>query len=140
MELFSPRYRKRFIFGILLFQLRIFEGENLMAFFSTQIFDEISGNGGTATLLMTSFDCGFSFFSLWLTKTRRKVTYTFALIASCLSMLLMALGVWIGWSWLSIANSAIFLGSFAVGNGAMLNIYISEFLPLPGIGFCIAGQ
>lgn len=111
-----------------------------MAFFSTQIFDEIWGNGGTATVLMTSFDCAFSFFSLWLTQTRRINTYSWALVGTCVSMLIMALGIATNQSWLSIACSATFLGAFAVGNGAMLNIYISEFLPLSGVGFCIAGM
>lgn len=52
MKLFEKRQRKRFLFGVMLNQFRQLGGTTVLTFFSTQIFNEMSGNGGTITLLI----------------------------------------------------------------------------------------
>lgn len=48
----TPKYRKRFVLGVILYQFQIFGGINILGFFSTQIFNRISGNGPQMTLLI----------------------------------------------------------------------------------------
>lgn len=138
IQLFSKRNRSKFIFGIMLNQFRQLAGVTILTFFSTQIFNEISGNGPFITMLNSFVDLGTALITIFTKNFRRVKTYSLAMIANTISMVAIAIAVLIKSSGLATASICLFSCSFAIGNGSMLNVYISEFLSVSGIGYSIA--
>jgi len=119
-------------------QFRQLGGTAILTFFSTQIFNEISGNGAFITMLTCFVDLGGAVIALFTKRSKRVKTYSWMMLANAASMVGVAIAVQIKSSGLATASVCLFSSSFAIGNGSILNVYISEFLSVSGIGFAIA--
>lgn len=111
-----------------------------MLFFSTQLFDDISGNGPMITLLIGIFIVVGALISIFTAKMKRRLTYGLALISQGIGILLVAIAVWIPDGTLAIAGVILYMIAFSIGNGSMLFIYISEIVPHSGIGVAMGAQ
>lgn len=65
------------------------------------------------------------------------MTYGACLIIHSLSIFTVAVGVWIDNGNLAAVAVFVYMMAFAVGNGSMLSIYISELVPHSGIGIAM---
>lgn len=92
-EIFSLKYRKRTFLGIVINLCQQLGGINIMAFFSTQIFDEISGNGPLITLLMSLSNVLGAISSIFLAGLPRIRTFSTALFFHAVGILGVAAGI-----------------------------------------------
>ena len=109
-----------------------------MVFFSTQIFDDISGNGSTITLLISLSNVLGAVISIFLTGLSRIKTFSTALLFHAIGIFGVAAGIWLDSGILAAIMVCIFTVGFAVGNGSMLFIYCGEILPSAAMGLGFA--
>lgn len=138
--LFKKKYRVRFLLGCLLNFFRQLGGINILIFFSTQLFDDISGNGALITLLIGIANVTGAVISVFTASLKRRLTYGVCLIIHSLSIFTVAIGIWIDSGNLAAIAVFIYMVAFAIGNGSMLSIYISELVPHSGIGIAMGSQ
>lgn len=92
-ELFSKRYRVRFFLGCFLNFFRQLGGINILLFFSTQLFDDVSGNGPLITVLVGAFMCLGAILSIFTAKMKRRLTFGLALIVQGFGTILIVISV-----------------------------------------------
>lgn len=139
-DMFSQTYRKRFFLGCFLNVFRQLGGINIMLFFSTQIFDEISGNGATMTLLIGTANLIGAFISILTGKHKRIVVFSTSLIFHSIGIFGVAIGVWLKSGLIAGVMVMVYMVSFAFGNGSMIFVYVAEILPAAGVGVATASQ
>lgn len=93
MQMFSHKYRSRFFLGIILYQFKILGGINIFWFFSTYIFNSISGNGGFITVLIGVVNVLSGFAAVLIQKYKRLVVYQYSLLANVFGMIGIATGI-----------------------------------------------
>lgn len=109
-----------------------------MVFFSTQIFDDISGNGSTITLLISISNVLGAVVSIFLAGLRRIKVFSAALLFHAIGILGVSVGIWVNSGILAAIMVCLFTVSFAVGNGSMLFVYSGEILPSAAMGIAFA--
>ena len=109
-----------------------------MIFFSTQIFDDISGNGSTITLLISISNVLGAVISIFVAKLRRIRTFSAALVCHAIGIFGVSVGIWTNSGILAAIMVCIFIVGFAVGNGSMLFVYCGEILPSAAMGIAFA--
>lgn len=119
-EMWSPKYKKRFILGCLINIFQQLGGINILMFFSTQLFDDISGNGATITLIAAFSNVGGALLSLLFAHSKRIMTFNLSLSINAAAMCGVAVGILLDWGVLAAICLSLFVITFAIGNGATL--------------------
>lgn len=72
LSMLSNRFRRRLMHTICMNVMQQLSGINFLIFFSTQIFDSLSGNGGTMTLVIGASNIAGGFFGMMTLKKLSK--------------------------------------------------------------------
>lgn len=140
LQMFSHKYKSRFILGVILYQFKILGGINIFWFFSTYIFNRISGNGAFVTVLINITSLSSGIVAIYFQKFKRLQVYHYSLVANVFGMFGIASGILIQHPTLTIVSLVVFIFSFGTGNGSIKMVYLSEILPPAGIGAASATQ
>lgn len=140
--LFSPKYKNRFIVCAMLNCLQQLTGINFLVFYSTQLFDEISGNGAFITLLLSFGNFTASIVAIGVTHMglgrRKGLSLALLIIIGAHSSLLVSLIL--KWGWLSAMSLFVFIIAFGAGLGSTLSVFMAEALPPYGVGVAMSCQ
>ena len=138
-DMLKPEYRTSMISALVLNVGQQLSGINFLVFFSTELFDNISGNGKTISFafgvgnFLGSFVCMY-----FVTRYSRIFTMKLGTLiqGSCLLMTFVCIKIQL-YSILPLFI-IIYIIFYAVGLGATLGLYVNELLPPSGVGFCMA--
>jgi len=137
--LLEQRFRVPMISSLIVMIGQQLTGINFLVFFSTELFDKISGNGKTISFvfglgnLLGSFVCMY-----FVNKYSRLFLLKNGTIVQGVSLLLIVVGVQMGYYFILPISVMAYILSFAVGMGATAGLYINEILPPTGVGFTLA--
>ena len=139
-SLFGPRYRKQFALGCSLAFLQQMTGINFMIFFSTQLFDDLSGNGSFMTIVLS-----FGLFveaaaSVFVVNSGRKPGMLYSAIALVLSLVMLLFAINYEIAILASIGMFTYVFSFSLGFSAIYAVYIIEILPPVGAGLAFSVQ
>lgn len=132
--MFSKKYKSRFVLGVLLYQFKILGGINILWFFSTYIFNRVSGNGSMITIVIGVVNMFSGIVAMYFQKFKRLVVYQYSLLGNLIGMLGITVGIWISSPSLIMLCLALFVLTYGTGNGSIKMVYLSEILPPAGIG------
>ena len=133
-NMFSKRYRLQLFVGLMLILLREINGNNILFFFSNQIFDEVIGEGKVVTLFISlGYFSGaiLSYCSINFGR-RTGLLVTTSIHFSC--MILIINGIKMKNLWMISLCCYILLVSYTCGVGAILIVYLVDILPPFGMG------
>ena len=132
--LLGPKYRKQFFLCCCLNVLQQLTGNNFMLIFSTQIFDEISGNGAFMTMVLAFGMLAGAATSIFVINEGRKPGMLYPTILNALTVL--ALIFAIRYQNGLVASIAMFLNvwSFTIGFASIFTVFVVETLPSIGAG------
>lgn len=106
--LFTPEYRKRFFAGLAVNVIQQLSGVNFFIFYSTSIFNTISGNGDMVNLLIGISNFCSSFIGMWfLGLFGRKTNLVYGLLAQ--GVMFWAMGMMFYFSWWGLLYPAAIL-------------------------------
>lgn len=140
-ELFGPKYRRQFASGCFVSLAQQLTGINFFSFYSTVLFDSISGNGKTVTLIVGLVKAAGTIVSLFTTlKLGRKPNLVIGSFGEAVGW-----GIFlIGYKLLNVPtlylSVIIYMVFYTVGLGSTQALYIAEILPPVGVGFALAVQ
>ena len=135
----DPQFRKPFLSATLGSIGQQLSGINFLVFFSTQLFDSISGNGKMISVVFGFGNlCGGLCGVYIINKFNRKWLLEKGAIAQGVFLLLIILGVWTGVYFHMAFCVFAYVFTFAIGLGAVLGLYINEIAPPVGAGFSSA--
>jgi len=138
-EVLQVRYRRVMKSGLFLNIGQQLSGINFLVFFSTELFDRISGNGKTISFVfgvgnfLGSFVCMY-----FVTRYTRLFNFKIGSGVQGLSLLIMFLLIKLEVYFLLPVFVFSYVLFFAVGLGATCGLYCNEILPPAGVGFCNA--
>lgn len=144
-SMFSKMYGFRFFVVCMLNTLQQFSGINFLIFFSTTLFDQLSGNGATMSLLIGAANVSGALVGMF---SIRRYGRRFNLVIGCLlqafsfatlgmgnfSLSNFFLGISIGSKIIPAISAVMFTLSFAVGYGGTMPLYCAEIIPSIGVG------
>lgn len=138
-KLFTKKYRLRLFSGCFVSWAQQISGINYFYVYSTGIFDTISNNGKTVTLIIgISNMIGALAVPYLISKLGRKSNLVIFCCAQAVGMYLVPVGWKSSQIWLMEAGVAIYIFGFAVGLGGTETAYVGEILPPAGIGLALA--
>ena len=140
-SLFSKKFRLRLFSGSFLAFAQQMCGINFLIFYSTAIFDEISQNGKTMTLVigLANFFGGFGAVYL-IGKFGRKYNFVYGCFVQAAALGLLLIGIKIAYFPLVAGAVCAYIFAFAIGLGGSYSAYICEILPPAGVGFAMTIQ
>ena len=136
----SKRYRNQLFVGIMLNILQQSGGISFMIYFSTQIFDEISGQGPLITVLLGIGNFAGSILSLFIIKTSRKSGLLKSSFMYSLSIVGLFFGAYLKNSFIMGTCILAYIVSFSCGLASIMAIYLVEILPPFGLGMALTAQ
>ena len=140
-ELFTKKYRKQLIMGCFISIAQQLSGINFFSFYSTVLFNSISGNGKLITLVFGVVNLGGNFFSVITTCTLgRKPNLIVGSFGEAVGWVLFIIGFKLMNVPLLIVSVVVFTLFYSIGLGGSQALYISEVLPPIGVGFALAVQ
>lgn len=140
-ELFTSKYWKQLLSGSFMSFAQQISGINFFVFYSTVIFDSISGNGKIVTLVVGLVNVGGTFISVFTTfKLGRKPNLLIGCVGEAVGWILFLIGL----SYLNVgfiyAAVVIYMLFYSIGLGGSQALYISEVLPPAGVGLALGVQ
>lgn len=110
-----------------------------MVFYSTQLFDSLSGNGATMTLLIGAANVGGGLVGMYtLDKFGRKANMLYGVFFCFIGMLSLSIGIVLSSSFISALGVLVYMIAFAVGMGSVMPMYCTEIVPAVGLGIATA--
>ena len=139
-NLFSKRYRNQLIRGTLICLLKELSGNMFIINFSTQVFDEVSGNGAQITVILTvSLTIG-AIISLFVIEFgRKKIIQVSAFIHAC-SLIIVMVGVHLRHPLINCFGVFFYIASLGCGLCSVFGIYMVEIILPFGLGVAYAAQ
>ena len=138
--LVGPKYRKQFSLGCILNVLQQMTGINFMLFFSTQLFDDISGNGAFMTIVLAVGMLVGALTSVFVINKGRRPGMLYSTIILVLSLVLMVFAIRYENAVLASIGMFLYVLSFALGFASIFIVYIVEILPPAGAGLAFSTQ
>lgn len=139
--LFSSNFRLRLFSGCFLAFGQQCCGINFMIFFSTKVFDEISGNGKTITLIVGISNMVGAALSMYLIgRCGRKFDIVWGCFLQTICLFGLLVGVEYKLDWLMAITTAGYILGFAAGFGGTYMAYLTEILPPSGVGIAMSLQ
>lgn len=131
----DPSYRKSMISSVLASFLQNWTGINFLVFFSTQLFDSISGNGKMISVVFGLGNWLGAFGGVYVVnRFSRKWLLENGAIAQGIAMWLIIFGVTTGIYFHLSLCVFVYIFTYAVGFGATLGLYLNEVAPAVGAG------
>ena len=139
--LFSKTFRLRLWSGCFLAFAQQCCGINFLIFYSTKIFDELSGNGKTVTFAIgISNMCGAALSMYLIGRCGRKFDIVWGCFIQCLCLFGLLIGIEYKLDWLMAITTAGYILGFAAGFGGTYMAYLTEILPPSGVGIAMSLQ
>ena len=141
LELFSKKYLYRTVVGSFLNAAQQFSGINFLIFFSTDLFNNLSGNGDLITLVIgfsNFFGCFFAIYAV--EKFGKKFNFITGIILQFIAFCCLTWGVMNKGSLIPTISIVVYMLGYSMGLGATLVPYCAEILPPVGAGFVNAVQ
>jgi MFS family permease len=136
----TPKFKFRFKVIVILNIFQQLSGINFLFFFSTPLFDELTGEGPLMTFMLSCGNFVASFLAMVVVKFGRKKGMSLATCFEILFIGSLIVGINYKITWLSAVSAFLFVVSFGIGLGSILFIYMTETVPAVGIGVAMAGQ
>ena len=138
---FGKQLRLRLISGCFLAFAQQICGINFFIFYSTAIFDQVSGNGKQMTLVIgiSNFLGGFVAMALIGSKGR-KFNFVWGCLVQSICLYLLVLGSVLNFFPLLALAACGYMIAFATGLGGSYSAYLCEILPPVGIGIAMTIQ
>ena len=136
-----PDYRQALISALVIQIGQQLSGVNFFVFFSTEFFDNLSGNGKTASFFVGLGNLLGGFAGMFIVNSVKRLTaIRFGVLAQgCCFFLILALvgsGIYMPLPLFVL----LYMLCFGIGLGATANLYVNELLPPAGVGFSLAIQ
>ncbi len=140
-QLFGKHLRIRLLSGCFLAFGHQCCGINFLVFYSTKIFDELSGSGKSVTLVIgvTNF-LGAILSTYLIGKLGRKFDIVWGCLLQTVSLFALLLGIELQLSWLMAVSTSGYILGFAVGFGGSYTAYLCEILPPIGVSTAMTLQ
>ncbi len=139
--LFSSNFRLRLFSGCFLAFGQQCCGISFIIFFSTKVFDEISGNGKTITLVVGVANMAGAALSMYLIgKCGRKFDIVWGCFVQTVCLFGLLVGIEYKLDWLMVIATAGYILGFAAGIGGTYIAYLTEILPPSGVGIAMSLQ
>ena len=139
VDMFRPQYRKFMVSGLLINVGQQISGINFLIFFSTELFNKISGNGKTISIGLGIGNFLGSFICLYFVNRYSRI------FTMKLGVITQAACLFATYGLIRIQNYQFlfffvltYIVFFAIGLGATMGLYINEILPPSGVGVCLA--
>ena len=137
----SSNFRARLFSGMYLAFAQQMCGINFLIFYSTSIFDEISGSGKTITLVVGLSNMAGAFIAMYLIeKFGRKFDIALGSFMQAVSLFTLLYGIRYRIDWLMAISTSAYIIGFAVGYGGTYMAYLCEILPPVGVGIAMSLQ
>ena len=138
-DIFGPRYRKALVSGLIGLLGQQFTGINFLVFFSTELFDRISGTGKVISFVFGVGNFLASFLGIYIINlfSRIFILKTGVYIQG-VALLLLLLCIWVGFYSILPLFMLVYIVSYSVGFGGTVVLYVNEILPPAGVAFCVA--
>lgn len=141
VELFGPTYRFRAFGGCLLNLLQQLCGINFLIFFSTDLFNDLSGNGETMTTVLGVANFLGSFVAIYaIERFGRRFNLVTGVLLQLIAFSTLSFAILIESSWIPVISVILYMVGFAVGLGATIIPYTADILPPIGVGLANAIQ
>ena len=138
--IFSKSFRYQFIAGALICILKELSGNMFMLYFSTQVFDEVSGNGAQITLILSLGMFIGAFISIFVIQFGRRLVMLFTSFIHAISLVALIIGIRLQDPLINSISSFFYITSFGCGLCSVLGIYVIEIMPAFGVGVTFAVQ
>ena len=140
-SLFKKQYRQRLVAALIVNLGQQFSGINYLIFYSTSIFNEVSGNGKQITFIMGIVKTFTGMIGTWaIQKFGRKPLLTFGALGQGISFFVLFAFLQLDLKhWIFLPVSTYLIG-FALGLGATTLIYTVDILPPNGVGLALGVQ
>ena len=139
--MFGPKYRFRFFTGCLINMAQMASGACFLIFFSTNLFNEISHNGSTMTLVIGAANIFGGLIGIF---TVEKLGRRFNMMGGCFLQAfgysLLIVGYLYKLNIICVAAVLVYMIGFAVGLGGTVPIFTAEILPAAGVGVTLGLQ
>lgn len=141
VELFTSKYWKQFLSGSFMSFAQQISGINFFSFYSTTLFDQISGNGKMVTLVVGLVNVAGCFFSVFTTfKFGRKPNLIIGSFGEVVGWVFFL----VGYQYLNVPllylSVVFYMLFYSIGLGGSQTLYISEVLPPIGVGVALGVQ
>ena len=136
----NPFFRKPLILGITMSVLKEMAGISFMLSFSTQVFDEVTGNGATVTIIMSIGNFIGGIICLFVIDYGRRPGQLISIVIHGISILGLYFGIIYANPMLVNISTFVYIVSFACGMAAIMGVYLVEILPPFGLGITLASQ
>ena len=135
MAMFSPRYRFRFMVVIMVNIFQQLSGINFLIFLSTQLFNALSGNGQTMTLIIGAMNImGGVVGLLTISRFGRRFNMIYGVLIQIFGFSMLIIGYHYKNNVCAIIAVCSYMLSFAMGLGGTMPIFCAEILPATGVG------
>ena len=135
LAMFRPRYRFRFMVVVVVNIAQQLSGINYLIFLSTQLFDEISNNGNTITLLIGAMNILGGVVGIFtISKLGRRFNLISGVLGQIFGYSMLILGYKYKNNVISIIAVFSYMMCFAWGLGGTMAIFCAEIVPAAGVG------
>ena len=135
MELFSKKYRFRFMVAIIMNMARQLSGTNFLTFFSTKLFNSISGNGQEMTIVIGATNIVGGIIGIFtIRRLGRRFNLITGVIAQIIGFSLLIIGYEYKIGILSIISVLSYIIGYAISLGGTMPIFAAEIVPAAGVG------
>ena len=132
--LFTPLMKRRTVTGLILAFCNQLTGIGYFAFYSTDLFDRISGNGKKVTLFIAlSKVVGGLVAVVFIKNFGRKFNMMFGVVLQAISIFAILTGAITGQGWIAFVAVMVYMVAYAFGIGGVFNAYLAETLPPTGV-------
>ena len=140
-HLFNSKYGYRTLGGSIMNIGNQLCGISVLIFFSTDLFDKISGNGAFITIYMGIFNFLGSVFGVYaVNRFGRRFNFLCGTFLQFIGFSALIYGIMINYSTICITGVILYMLGFAQGIGGTIMPYMADILPPIGVGFVSAMQ
>lgn len=139
LEIFGPSYRKALVSGMIGLIGQQLTGISFLVFFSTELFDRISGTGKTISFVFGAGNFGASFLGIYIiNRFARTYILKVGAVLQGIALLLLLIFIWLETYLLLPLCILFYIISYSVSFGGTVPLYVNEILPPSGVGLCVA--
>lgn len=127
MNMFTDRMRPRLYIALFINIFQQLSGINFLIFFSTTLFDRLSGNGELVTVLLGLGNITGGFIAMITIGTLgRKFNLQIGTFVQTITMIIFGVGVIFSNSFISAVSAIIYICAFGMGMGGTITLYTAE--------------